>query len=189
MIGRSLVSLLVLATVGLLQSCTAAVVEDGYHYIFLQSDRKLFAVGPAADSRVVVAEGSMQVWHVENRGDDKVVIKSAHSGLYLNLVDPTEDDVWVPTMASSTEFLWRLGRHGDGTIYIQHPDLPSNGLPPVVIGAPRSLEEDVVTMDMDETDVSQKWTFQLIRVPSNSRPESEHGCGPWRLPSDSLYIQ
>ncbi|KAG0206250.1 hypothetical protein B0O80DRAFT_469698 [Mortierella sp. GBAus27b] len=179
MIGRSLLSLLVVATVAL-QSCVATAVEDG-NYIISNSNRGLLVDSEIAHVSNLEPE---QAWRVENQGSDHVLIQSTKSGLFLAPDDRKSRDSWI--VESSEEFVWRLFREEDGAVYIEQP-IGSSGNEPLIIGAVASTDAAYIwTQSFEDGDKNQKWTF--APVPSSKR-DTQHRCGPWRLESDSLYIQ
>jgi hypothetical protein len=180
MIGRSLLSLLVVATVAL-QSCVATVVEDGNYFISI-SNRGLHV---DSDIAHVSNLEPQQAWRVENQGSDYVVIRSTtKSGHFLAPDDRKSRDSWI--VESSEKFVWRLFREDDGAVYIEQP-IGSSGNDPLIIGAVASTDAAYVwTQSFEDGNRNQKWTFTPA---SGSKRDTQHRCGPWRLESDSLYIQ
>ncbi|KAI8346128.1 hypothetical protein B0O80DRAFT_503680 [Mortierella sp. GBAus27b] len=89
-----------------------------------------------------------------------VKIKHVYSGYYPSLLEPAWDDIFVPAIVDDLQFIWRLGRHSDGKIYIELPRIPPHkDLPPVVLGTRSSSVIKVASFNLDESDDSQKWTF------------------------------
>ncbi|KAI8346142.1 hypothetical protein B0O80DRAFT_247725, partial [Mortierella sp. GBAus27b] len=171
MVGRSLLSLLVAATVAI-QSCAAAAVEDGNYVISNQNGR--LQVGQAKEgSPAFVSDEGFEVWRVENRYDDDVLIRNLNTGLLLSSQQLGVPDSKV--IVTSKKSIWHLRREDDQSIVIEEPH--NTGL---IAG---EQDGEVVTVP---SFVGQTWRFYPVL---DFKHETQHRCGPWRLESDSLYLQ
>ncbi|KAI8346122.1 hypothetical protein B0O80DRAFT_247385 [Mortierella sp. GBAus27b] len=159
MIGRSLVSLLVVAAVAV-QSCVAYIVEDGVYTISSTNGRNLatFDIYELAHAAAAVpSEGIQQKWRVENRGGDRVVIQSTRTKYFLYL--PGLDyETWVGVYTSET--VWQLFNEGDGvSIRSIYPSAGDN-LPLVAAPTRPNPFTTLETYKLDGAlDKDYKWTF------------------------------
>jgi hypothetical protein len=172
MTARSLISLLVAAAVAL-QSCAAAVVEDGY-YLISNSDRGLFPLQASEGYPVIAVPNSHELWQVENKGGDNVLIRDVRSRLLLSSQQLAAPGSKV--IVTSKESIWHLRQEQGGAVVIEEP----HGTGLVV-----TAEGNQVKTQPYYDEGNQGWRFE----PRSFKHETQHRCGPWRLESDSLYVQ
>ncbi|KAG0196151.1 hypothetical protein BGX31_005560, partial [Mortierella sp. GBA43] len=99
-------------------SCAAAAVEDGNYVISNQNGR--LQVGQAKEgSPAFVSDEGFEVWRVENRDNDNVLIRNLNTGLLLS-----SQQLGVPgskVIVTSRKSIWHLREVEDQSIVIEEP--------------------------------------------------------------------
>ncbi|KAK3821379.1 MAG: hypothetical protein J3Q66DRAFT_333183 [Benniella sp.] len=164
MIGRTLLSFLVVATIAL-HSCLAFGIPTGIYRISLSKNEVL----SVQDTRVGIpavlmhprstSDPFLQEWLIESRADGTAVIRNCHSRHYLSPRNPKQQQNHDMVIQNQEEFTWRLIRR-EGRVLIERPSLYP-GAPSVVGLAPLFIQPPQVDVqEWKHGDRYQEWNFE-----------------------------